>query len=161
MTSRLDWLPAPPPDAPPPDATIPGLEDFLAIETWAERDMPAPDRLLGDLVTTTSRTFLVGRTGLGKTLLAQALACGAASGKGFLHWRAGRPARTLIIDGEMPGELLRQRARDTLRRAGIAPPRSTLMIYARDTEEDWFFAVWSGEKQYQAGRLRSSFPASR
>jgi HKD family nuclease len=24
-----------------------------------------------------------------------------------------------------------------------------------------FFAVWSGEKQYQAGRLRSSFPASR
>lgn len=129
--TRADWLP------PPPDETIPGLSAFLAIETWAERDMPAPDRLLGDLMTTTSRTFLVGRTGLGKTLLAQALACGAASGKGFLHWRAGRPARVLIIDGEMPGELLRQRARDTLRRAGIAPPPGNLMIYARDIEEEF------------------------
>jgi len=30
-----------------------------------------------------------------------------------------------------------------------------------DTRYNRFFAVWSGEKQCQAGRLRSSFPASR
>jgi hypothetical protein len=29
---------APPP--PPTDKTIPGLREFLAIEAWAERDMP-------------------------------------------------------------------------------------------------------------------------
>ena len=48
-----------------------GLREFLSIELWAERDMPSPDRLLGDLVTTTTRTFLVGQSGLGKTMLAR------------------------------------------------------------------------------------------
>jgi RecA-family ATPase len=80
------------------------LRIHLSIETWAERELSPRDRLLGDLVTTTSRVFLVGRTGLGKTLLALALACGMASGDGFLHWRSSRAARVLIIDGEMPGE---------------------------------------------------------
>jgi len=114
-----------------------GLNTFLAIETWAEREMPPPDRLLGDLVTTTTRMFLVGSTGLGKTLLALALGCGMSSGQGFLHWRSTRAARVLVIDGEMPGELIRQRAIDALRRAGIVPKPDHLMIYARDQEDDF------------------------
>jgi hypothetical protein len=108
---------------------------FLSIHAWADRDLPAPDRLLGDLVTRTSRMFLVGRTGLGKTLLGLAMACGMASGEGFLHWRSSRPARVLVIDGEMPGELIRQRAIDALRRAGIKPPTHNLLIYSRDAED--------------------------
>ncbi len=124
---------------PPPAAgeQLPGLRDFLAIEAWAEREMAPADRLLGDLVTTTTRMFLVGRTGLGKTLLALALAAGMANGDGFMHWRSSRPARVLVIDGEMPGELIRQRAIEALRRAGMPPPPGNLMIYARDMEDDF------------------------
>jgi hypothetical protein len=99
--------------------------------------MPAPDRLLGDLLTTTSRMFLVGRTGLGKTLVGFSIACGIASGKGFLHWRSGRPARVLYIDGEMPGELIKSRSIDALRRSGVPPPPGNLLIYSRDTEDDF------------------------
>jgi len=36
-----------------------------------------------------------------------------------------------------------------------------LLRYCLGEETFGFFAVWSGEKQCQAGRLRSSFPASR
>jgi hypothetical protein len=94
---------------------MPGLCEFLAIEAWTKRNIPPADRLLGDLVTTTSRMFLVGSTGLGKTLLALGMACGMASGRGFLHWRAERAAKVLYIDGEMPEELIRARSIDALR----------------------------------------------
>ena len=99
--------------------------------------MPPSDRLLGDLLTTTSRLFLVSRTGLGKTMLGFAIACGIASGRGFLHWQSGRPARVLYVDGEMPGELIKSRSIDALRRAGMPPPPGNLLIYSRDTEEEF------------------------
>lgn len=118
-----------------PAEEIPGLRDFLSIEAWAEREIPPADRLLGDLLTTTSRIFLVGCTGLGKTLLALGMACGIASTDGFLHWRNDRPRRVLVIDGEMPGELIRARAIDAMRRAGIKPEPGYVTIYSRDMED--------------------------
>ena len=118
------------------DSLIPGVRTFLSIEEWAKREVPEPDRLLGDLVTTTTRIFLVGRTGLGKTLLVMGLACGMANGEGFLHWRSARPARVLVIDGEMPGELIKARSIDALGRAGPIPP-GNLVIYSRDAEDEF------------------------
>ena len=42
------------------------LRTLLSIESWAERDIPEPDRLLGDLLTPTTRVFLVGRAASGE-----------------------------------------------------------------------------------------------
>jgi AAA domain len=120
----------------PPDLAT-ELRQFLSIHAWADRDIPPPDRLLGDLLTTTSRMFLVGRTGLGKTMLGMGMACGMATGRGFLHWRSMRSARVLYIDGEMPAELVKARAIDVLRRAGIPPHPDNLLIFARDTMEEF------------------------
>jgi hypothetical protein len=92
--------------------------------------------LLGELITPSSRIFLVGRTGLGKTLLAHAMGAGMASGKGFLHWRSARPSRWLVIDGEMPTALIKARALDLIRRTGDIP-RGNLVIYALDRAEDF------------------------
>jgi hypothetical protein len=119
----------------PPDPAA-ALRSMLSIEAWAERDIPEPDFLLGSLITTTSRAFLVGRTGLGKTMLGLAIAVGVASGRGFLHWRSSRAARVLYVDGEMPGELIKARAIDALRRAGSPPPPGNLIIFGRDIEEE-------------------------
>jgi hypothetical protein len=91
---------------------------------------------LGDLVTTTSRIFIVGRTGLGKTMFGLAMACGIASGAGFLHWRSTRRGKVLLIDGEMPGELIKSRAIDALRRVRMPPHPDNLLIYSRDIEEE-------------------------
>jgi hypothetical protein len=88
-------------------------------------------------MTTTTRTFLVGRTGLGKTLLALGIAAGVASGQGFLHWRTSRPARVLYLDGEMPAELIKPRALDAIRRLrGAKIPAGNLLIFGRDIEKD-------------------------
>jgi AAA domain len=118
-----------------PDRRAQSLRALLSVDAWAEMDIPEPERLLGDLLTTTTRAFLVGRTGLGKTLLALAFAAGVASGAGFLHWRSSRPARVLYLDGEMPAELIKPRARDAIRRLGdIKIPRGNLLIFGRDIE---------------------------
>lgn len=115
----------------------PSVVDYLDIKAWTERDIPPPDRLLGDLLTTTTRMFLVGRTGLGKTLIGMAMAYSIASGQNFLHWTCARPARVLYIDGEMPQELIQSRARDLMRRSDITVTPGNLLIFARDTMEEF------------------------
>jgi hypothetical protein len=109
---------------------------LLDVHAWAALDTAPEAKLLGDLITPSSRGFLVGRTGLGKTLIAYALAGGMASGKGFLHWRCDRPSKWLIIDGEMPTALIKKRAEEMIRRAGDIPPGG-LTIYSLDRAEEF------------------------
>ena len=72
----------------------------LTVEDWRDRDLPEPDFMMGDWLTTTSRVLLTAATGLGKSNLGIALGMRVAAGAGFLHW-LGRKARVLYIDGEM------------------------------------------------------------
>jgi hypothetical protein len=94
---------------------------WLSIDAWLDRDLPQPERLVGEWLTTTSRVLLNAPTGLGKTNLVMAIAGHAAAGKDFLHWPVHRPARVLFLDGEMSRRLLRRRAQDVVRRLGQHP----------------------------------------
>lgn len=122
-------------DAVQPAAKPAELAAYLSAEAWAEREFPAPVRLLGDLVTKTSRVFLVGQTGLGKTLLGVEIGAGMATGTGFLDWACDRPVRVLYVDGEMPGELIKARIRDTMRRLGRSDLAGNLFFYSADMAE--------------------------
>jgi hypothetical protein len=117
---------------PPPE---PKLADVLSAAAWMDRAFPPTECLLGELLTTKSRVFMVGYTGLGKTMLGIAMAVGMATGTGFLHWRSSRPLRVLYLDGEMPGELLQDRIRDAVRRCGCDGPPATLFAYSADWSE--------------------------
>ena len=112
------------------------LAKMLLSSTWLSRQLPPVDRLLGDFITTTSRAFLVGETGLGKTMFGLACAMGIGFGTGFLHWRSDRPARVLYIDGEMPAELLIQRLRDAARRIGREDLIDNVMVFSIEDAED-------------------------
>lgn len=107
----------------------------LAFADWLARDLPPPDRLMGEWLTTTSRVLMNAPTGLGKTNLIMALFASAAAGRNFLHWRAHRAARALFIDGEMSRRLLLQRAQDVSRRLGIEP--KTLFLLSHEDIEDF------------------------
>jgi hypothetical protein len=91
------------------------------IAEWLGRDLPPPDRVIGEWLTTTSRVIINAETGLGKTNFVMALCAHAAAGQDFLHWRAHRPFRVLFIDGEMSRRLLKSRLEDVVRRLGFAP----------------------------------------
>ncbi len=112
------------------------LLDFLDAHTWASLEIPPVRRFLGDLLTTASRLFIVGGTGLGKTQVAHAIAAGIASGPGFLHWRCDRSARVLVVDAEMSTALIQDRIRCALNRTGDVPRRN-LVMFALDRAEEF------------------------
>lgn len=81
----------------------------LTPAAWARRKLDPPDFLMGELFSTTSRLFFAADTGLGKSMIALALAMALRLGRDFLHWHSHRPARVLVVDGEMPRDLLQER----------------------------------------------------
>jgi hypothetical protein len=108
-----------PADAPEPEPhpapTPPSPRDQLLTRTSVTallaRTFPPEVHLLGSLVTHTTRMFLVGPTGTGKTNFGVAMACGIASRLGLLGWKSNspKPVRVLWIDGEMPLQELQKR----------------------------------------------------
>jgi AAA domain/Bifunctional DNA primase/polymerase, N-terminal len=76
---------------------------------WLQRQIPRRDYLLGNVLCTTSRWFIYGETGVGKTLFSLEMGGAIAAGEGFLNWPAGRRARVLYLDGELPQETFRER----------------------------------------------------
>jgi hypothetical protein len=107
-------------DTPPPAIEIASLPP-LTLDDWRSRNLPDPDFIMGNWLTSTSRALLTAATGLGKTNFGLALAIRIAAGVDFMHWRARRPARVLYIDGEMSRRLLRQRVLDEAERLGASP----------------------------------------
>jgi AAA domain len=82
---------------------------FLTLDQWRHRDLPPRDVLLGQVFSTTSRTLLFAKTGLGKTNFAFAIAMRVSAGMPFLHWQGHRKCKVLYIDGEMSRALLKER----------------------------------------------------
>src|SRR5438132_8681725 len=65
----------------------------LSFADWAKRQLPPPDCVCGSWLTTTSRVLLWAETGIGKTVLSLALACGWRRGAPFCTgWRRAPPA---------------------------------------------------------------------
>jgi hypothetical protein len=113
---ELDALIEQAPDWTPPRVT----EAPLILVDWLKRDLPSPDLILPWL-STTSRVQINAPTGTGKTMLGVGLCMGMSAGRGFLHWLSIRPARTLLIDGEMSRRLLQQRLAAEADRLGVTP----------------------------------------
>ena len=111
-------------DEGPPDDEIDeeALRARLSLDHWMGREIPLRERLLGDVLSTTTRMLLVADTGLGKTNLALAVTFAVARGSDYLHWHGtGEPHRVLYVDGEMSVRLMRDRIEDAIRRAGSKP----------------------------------------
>jgi hypothetical protein len=104
------------------------------LSDWLERELGAPDFVLGDLMTTTSRVLLFAETGIGKTMFVAA-ALRMAAGRGWLRWKGRRPLRVLYVDGEMSQRLLKQRLVDEVKRSGLCP--DTLHILSHDDIPDF------------------------
>src|SRR5262249_40927191 len=93
----------------------------LSVKEWMERAVPEPAFCLGSWLTTTSRALIYAPTGIGKSLLAVAIAFAVSDGNIFLHWAARPKLRVLYIDGEMAQRLLKRRIVEEATRSNSQP----------------------------------------
>ncbi|MGA2637427.1 AAA family ATPase [Methylocella sp.] len=111
-----------PPEPPPPfeeqSASPPPDRESLLLAAWLQRDIPLRDYLLGGVMCTTSRWFIHGATGVGKTLLGMDLGAAIAGGAAFLKWTGQRKARVMYLDGELPMETFKERLELLAKRYG-------------------------------------------
>lgn len=116
------------------DATEPIVLPCMRAADWLNRDLPSPDFLLGDWLSTTTRALLTAATGIGKTMFSLDLAVAVACGSYFLHWKGRRPARVLLVDGEMSRRLMKQRIFESIRRSGMDTPDGLFILSREDVE---------------------------
>ena len=107
-------------------------DDVMSLADFIKRDLPPPDYISGNWLTTTSRTLLYAPTGIGKTMFCLGLAIAMAAGKPFLHWKATRPVRVLYIDGEMSRRVMQERAVDECKRCGVDPSAVSMWVISQE-----------------------------
>jgi len=99
-----------------------------------DAQLPARDWLLTPWLREQESALIWAASGVGKTMLTLSLALAIAGGGSVLGWRAPRPARVLIVDGEMPLDDLKDRLTSltaTVEDLDLDAARKNLTILAR------------------------------
>jgi putative DNA primase/helicase len=115
------------------------VEIVLHVDTLAGLEsaiLPKREMLLRPIMSRRSLLMVYAARGVGKTYVGHGLGYAVSSGGKFLRWHAERPAKVLLIDGEMPAELLQSRIRTMRAGADRHPPSDDYFrIIAMDRQE--------------------------
>lgn len=106
------------------------------VETLLATEFPAREMVLSPLLPAKGLAMVYGPRGIGKTHLSLGIAYAVATGGVFLRWRAPRPRRVLLIDGEMPGVVLQERLAAIVKAEPKEPPSPDfLRLLAMDMQD--------------------------
>ena len=109
----------------------------ITIEDFLTRPFPAREMILAPWLPTKGLAMVHAPRGLGKTHFAWGGAYAVATGGTFLGWRAPRPRKVLIVDGEMPAAALQERLAAIVDAAGVNPPAPGMIrVISADQEPD-------------------------
>lgn len=81
----------------------------LTITELLQQEFKLRELILDPWITTQSLNMIYAPRGIGKTHVSLGIAYAIASGGKFLNWQANKPHGVLFIDGEMPGNALKER----------------------------------------------------
>ncbi|WP_374137714.1 AAA family ATPase [Sphingomonas sp.] len=99
----------------PPLAPL-GLDEFL------KRSFPPREQLLAPWLPRKGLALVFAPRGVGKTHFSLGVAYAVASGGQFLKWKAQKPCRVLVLDGEMPAAALQERWAGLVEKSVHEPP---------------------------------------
>lgn len=93
-----------------------GLDDFLS------RSFPPREQMLTPWLPRKGLALVFAPRGVGKTHFSLGVAYAVASGGRYLKWKADRPSRVLVLDGEMPAAALQERWANLVEKNADEPP---------------------------------------
>src|SRR5687768_11517561 len=106
-----------------------GLHDFIAMK------LPTRETILSPWLMTQSLSMIYGWRGVGKTHVSLGVSYAVACGGEFLGWKADKPRRVLLVDGEMPGPALQERFSAIVASNEAEPESGFLTIITPDLQE--------------------------
>ncbi|WP_367025188.1 AAA family ATPase [Methylococcus sp. ANG] len=133
--------------------TSPPLKQYRAVDLseLLAHQFPEREHVLSPVLTLGSLNMLYGWRGLGKTHMSLGIAYAAATGSSFLGWNATRPFKTLLIDGEMPGESLQLRLATIAASADSEPEPGFFRVMTIDLCGGWMPDLATREGQAAVG----------
>jgi putative DNA primase/helicase len=108
----------------------------MTITDFLGRDFPSRENMLTPWLGVASLALMYATRGTGKTLVAHGVAWAVACGGGFLNWKAPKPRRVLLIDGEMRAGDIQERFSNIRSVSELEPEPDFLKIAAADTFRD-------------------------
>lgn len=110
--------------------------EAVNLEEFLSRQFPPKELLLAPWLPAKGIVMVFAPRGAGKTHFALGVAYAVATCGQYLHWRAARARKVLILDGEMPAVVLQERLAAIVAKSELAPPTSDhVRILASDLTE--------------------------
>ena len=106
-----------------------GLHEFIA------KELPQREPILSPWLMTQSLSMMHGWRGTGKTHLSLGVGFAVAGGGEFLNWKADKPRKVLLVDGEMPAPALQERLAAIIASNSNEPEPGYLSIITPDLQE--------------------------
>ena len=103
------------------------------LHEFVTRTFPPREKLLSPWLPAKGLAMLFAPRGVGKTFFALNVAYAVASGGTFLKWRADKPRKVLLLDGEMTGEALQERLLGIIDKADAEAPQGYFRLIPFDT----------------------------
>jgi AAA domain/Homeodomain-like domain len=94
----------------------------INLADFAAQPLPQREHVLAPILPERGLAMLYAPRGVGKTQVAVNIGWAVACGQPFLRWYAPKPRPVLHIDGEMPQELLQERAKAMMAPSACEPP---------------------------------------
>ena len=111
-----------------PPLKVIGLHEFMATE------LPVRETILAPWMMTQSLNMIHGWRGTGKTHMSLGVFYALGTGGSFLNWKADKPRKSILIDGEMPAPALQERLTAIIASSGVEPLPGYLSILTPDLQ---------------------------
>jgi putative DNA primase/helicase len=118
--------------APAPSARLKPID----LQALFDLDIKPREMVLDPIIPEKGLAMIYAARGTGKTHVANAIAHAVSTGGTFLKWKAPKPRRVLLIDGEMAAVDLRDRLRSIVAGTDAKPQPGMFQILAGDLIEN-------------------------